>query len=273
MVSYSDAIFTNYKDLPASSLLIGVFFYTIQIYADFSGYSDMALGFARLIGFNITRNFDNPFFSQNISDYWHRWHISLTAWLTEYIFTPLSIKFRDYGKMGLILAIVVNFVICGIWHGANWTYLLFGSLHGCYFIPLIIRGTINKRKSIADESFKLFPTFNQGVNMLKTFLLVMLTFVVFRAENIRQAFDYYLHMINLSILSVPVLYKKSQVIIALFFTFFMLTVQWLQKDKQHGLDFNGIKIPVSLRWIMYYAIIIAIYWFRGAEQSFIYFQF
>src|SRR5262249_50833188 len=145
-VKFSDQVFDNYTNLPASSLVVGVFFYTIQIYADFSGYSDMAIGFARLLGFNITRNFNFPYFARSIAEYWQRWHISLTSWLTDYVFTPLSIAFRDWGKAGLILALFINFTAIGLWHGAKWTFILFDVVHAGYFVPLILRGTLNKRK-------------------------------------------------------------------------------------------------------------------------------
>jgi alginate O-acetyltransferase complex protein AlgI len=142
-------VYDNYLHLPGSTLLIGIVYFAIQLYADFSGYSDMAIGIARLLGFNITRNFDYPFFAQNIAEFWRKWHISLTSWLTEYVFTPLSITFRDYDKWGLVMAIMINFTLIGIWHGANWTFVLFGILHGFYYIPLIIKGTLNKKKKIA----------------------------------------------------------------------------------------------------------------------------
>ena len=163
---FVNQIFNNYQSYPSSSLLLGAFFYAIQIYADFSGYSDMAIGISRLMGFNITKNFDFPFFAQNIAEYWRKWHMSLTSWLTDYVFTPLSIAFRDYGKWGLTFAIIINFTIIGIWHGPNWTYVLFGFLHGCYFIPLILRGTMNKKNKIAKG--KLFPSFRELINMLAT---------------------------------------------------------------------------------------------------------
>jgi D-alanyl-lipoteichoic acid acyltransferase DltB (MBOAT superfamily) len=259
-------IFDNYSSLPASSLLLGALFYTFQLYADFSGYSDMALGFARLLGFNITKNFNFPFFAQNIADYWRRWHMSLTTWLTEYVFTPLSIKFRDFGKTGLALAIIINFTICGIWHGANWTYVLFGFLHGCYFIPLIIRGTMNK-KSKAKAT--LLPSFSELGNILATFGLVMFTNIIFRAETIMQAADYYKHLFSKTILSVPVLINKAPTVI--FFTFLMFIIEWLGRQKQFALSEPQFSKPV--RWIFYYCIAMVIFLFAGKEQQFIYFQF
>ena len=263
-------IFKNYQDLPASSLLIGAFLYTIQIYADFSGYSDMAIGFSRLLGFSITKNFDFPFFSQNIAEYWRKWHISLTAWLTEYVFTPLSIAFRDYGNNGLIAAIVINFTIIGIWHGANWTYVLFGFLHGCYFIPLILKGTMNKKKKIAKDKF--FPTFLEIFNVLKTFTLVMLTFIIFKADNITQAFDFYKHLFSATLFKMPKV-DFSVVLISFFFTIVMLVVEWMNRETEHGLVVNKIK-SVYVRWIIYYAIIVSMLFFGiFTDNQFIYFKF
>ena len=267
-------IFGNYESLPASSLLLGAFLYAIQIYADFSGYSDMAIGFSRLIGFNVTKNFDFPFFSQNIAEFWQKWHISLTSWLTEYVFTPLSIKFRDYDKLGLIFAIVINFTICGIWHGANWTYVLFGFLHGCYFIPLILKGTINKKKKIAKD--KLLPSFSEFINVLMTFSLVMFTFIIFRSETIYQAFHYFKGLFSVSIFTNPIpplsLSKLDTLAIASFISI-MLIIEWLNREKEFGLQINDIKRPY-FRVCVYYAIIFSILFFGAITSSeFIYFKF
>jgi alginate O-acetyltransferase complex protein AlgI len=265
----SNHIFNNYTDLPASSLFLGALFYTFQLYADFSGYSDMALGFARLLGFNITKNFNFPFFAQNIADYWRRWHMSLTAWLTEYVFTPLSIKFRDYGKTGLALAIIINFTICGIWHGANWTFVLYGFLHGCYFIPLIIKGTMNKK--IKKEKSTLLPSFTEIRNILATFIVVMLTNILFRADSIAHAWDYFTHIFSLSFFTIPVLINKAGTVIL--FSGFMFLVEWLGREREYALAGLGLKFPKPLRWAFYYCIAMIIFLFAGKEQQFIYFQF
>ena len=269
--SIANDVFTYYYQLSASTLLLGAFFYTFQMYADFSGYSDMAIGLSRMLGLNVTKNFNFPFFSQNIAEFWRRWHISLTAWLTEYVFTPLSITFRDYGKAGLILAIVINFVICGIWHGANWTYLLFGFLHGCYFIPLILRGTMNKSKKIAKGI--LLPSFIEVINVLTTFFVVMLTFIVFRAENIREAFHYYRRLLSRSLFTTPNLPRYGyEAALTLFFIFFLMLVEWIQREKEHGLQLE-IKRPIY-RWSIYTCIIFLIGMFmQTTETPFIYFNF
>lgn len=264
-------IFSNYQELPGSTLVFGAFFYTIQIYADFSGYSDMAIGVGKLLGFNLTLNFNYPYFAQNIAEFWRRWHISLTSWLTEYVFTPLSISFRDWGKLGLSLAIIINFTLVGIWHGANWTFVAFGFLHGCYFIPLIIQGTMNKKKKI--DKGVILPSPIEAFNILRTFVLIMLTFVVFRAATITEALEYYKGMFSQSFFSIPVLADKLIVAKALLYISLMILTEWLQRDKEHGLALDHLRYPV-LRSGIYFAIIFMIVWLGASSANqFIYFNF
>ena len=237
------------------------------MYADFSGYSDMAIGVSRLLGFKISKNFDFPFFSQNIAEYWRKWHISLTIWLTEYVFTPLSIAFRNLGNLGLILAIVINFVICGIWHGANWTYVLFGFLHGCYFIPLILKGTMNKKRKIAKDS--IFPSLIEFFNITKTFLLVTLTFVVFRARDIHHALSYWSGIFSKSFFAVPQVNPPHIFIII----FFFMLIDWFGKENDFSIQKIAAKSHFLVRWGFYFLLILLIFLFSGNEQEFIYFKF
>ena len=273
--SITSQIFDNYHSLPANTLLLGAFLFAIQLYADFSGYTDMATGVARMMGFNIIRNFDYPFFAQNIAEYWRKWHISLTSWLTEYVFTPLNFALRDYEKTGTIAAIIINITIMGAWHGASWTYVLFGFLHGCYFIPLILRDKMNKKKSIAKD--KHIPSFREFTNMLGTFTLVMLTLIIFRSKTTGQAFQYIGDLFSLSLFSPAffsttlILYKKNLIYIFTFI-FIMIIAEWLQREKEHGLQIDHIRYRI-IRWPIYYGLILFIYYFSGKEQQFIYFQF
>jgi D-alanyl-lipoteichoic acid acyltransferase DltB (MBOAT superfamily) len=267
----TDPVFNNYHTLPASTLLISIFLYAIQIYADFSGYSDMAIGLAHLLGINITRNFDFPFFAQNIAEFWRKWHISLTTWLTEYVFTPLGIAFRNYGKLGLVFAIIINFTLIGLWHGANWTFVLFGFLHGCYYIPLIISGSFNKKKKLSKG--RLFPSFNEFINIAVTFLLVMFTFVIFRSTTIGQAIDIYRSLFSRSIVSAPVFEAANVVEHTFIFILFLFVIEWTGKDGQYALENIGVKWPAAARWSFYYATILFVFLFAGSGQQFIYFQF
>lgn len=270
----TNEVFANYQNLPASSLVIASFFYTIQIYADFSGYSDMAIGVARLLGFTSAKNFDFPFFAQNIADFWRRWHISLTSWLTEYVFTPLSIYFRDYASAGLILSIVINFTLIGIWHGANWTYLLFGFLHGIYYIPLILRGTMNKKKKLGTITLK---NYSELFNMLKTFVLVMLTFILFRAPSIEDAFGFYNHLGSVTLFQKPVLNGVSIrfFMSILIYIIFLIVMEWYAKTDEHVLEHFGSKLSKLVRWLFYIVLLVIIYYFSSmiSNQNFIYLQF
>lgn len=259
-------IFSNYEHLPSSSLWLGMVLYSVQVYADFSGYSDMAIGVSRLLGFEVSKNFDFPFFAQSIPEYWRRWHISLTSWLTEYVFTPLSIFFRDYDKVGLILAIVINFVLCGIWHGANWTYVLFGLFHGLYFIPSILSGTMFKKKKINKET--VFPPFKEIWNNLLTMIPVLFTFVLFKADTVTQAFGYYGKMFTKSLFTAPAAFPMY--ILGLVIVLF--AIEWIGRSQDYAIKRLFSK-SIVLRGILYFSLITAIFIFSAKEQQFIYFQF
>jgi alginate O-acetyltransferase complex protein AlgI len=268
---FADEIFAGYRELPGSTLLLGAFFYTMQIYADFSGYSDMALGLSRLLGFTVTRNFDYPFFAQNIAEFWRKWHVSLTSWMTDYVYMPLAIQFRDLGKLGTILAIVVNFTLIGIWHGPNWTFVLFGFLHGCLFIPLVLMGTLGKkRKIVASRSL---PTAIESVNMLVTFSMVMLTMVIFRSASVGDAMEYFHRLASPSLFSFPVITKKILAPCTLAFVFLMIVTEWFNRDKPHPLYRSGPGWPKPIRWSFYYAAAVFMFFFAAGGQTFIYGQF
>jgi len=264
---FVNEIFNSYTDYSGATLLLGAFFFTFQLYADFSGYSDMAIGFSRLLGFNITKNFDFPFFSQNIAEFWRKWHISLTSWLTEYVFTPLSFNFRNLGKLGLIIAIIINFVICGVWHGANWTYVLFGLLHGCFFIPLILNGTLNRKRKIAEG--KRYPSIREFINMLSLFTLITLTFILFRSENIVHAILYISEIFSESLFLIPEVPSIKVILLVLIFIFF----EWLGREGEYAIENVFTKYKWGVRWVLYTIFVILILYYAGAEQPFLYFQF
>ncbi len=267
----SNEIFNSYTDYSGSSLVFGLFFYTIMLYADFSGYSDMAIGFSRIIGFNITKNFDFPFFSQNIAGFWRKWHISLTIWLTEYVFTPISIALRNYASKGLIIAIIINFIICGIWHGASWNYVLFGFLHGIYFIPLILRGKLNKKKKIAPN--KLFPSLQEFINISSNFILVMLTFVFFKYQNLDDAWNYLATIFSKSLFSVPDFSGMKHAIITIVLIIIFTCIEWMGKADEYAIQRIVDNYKKPLRYLFYYLIILSLFWFSGEEHQFIYLQF
>jgi len=273
VVADNCAVLSNYAfdtpNLHGPVLIAGAFFYTIQIYADFSGYSDMAIGVAKLMGFNITRNFNYPYFSQNVAEFWRKWHISLTSWLTDYIFTPASLQFRDYANWGLIIAIILTFLTSGLWHGANWTFVLWGFLHGCYYIPLILKGKMNKKKEIPAD--RVWPTFTELRNIAATFILVMFTFVLFRSADISSAFAYYrnIFVFTPSAASKPISFYGISIV----FSAAMFMMEWLSRGKQHPLEGLNLKWPQVARWSFYILAVALIMTFTRHEQQFIYFKF
>jgi alginate O-acetyltransferase complex protein AlgI len=256
---FTTDIFDNYHSLPGISLWIGAFLYTIQIYADFSGYSDIAIGVAGLLGFRVTKNFNFPFFARNIADFWRRWHITLTTWLTDYVFTPLSIYFRDYGKAGLVIAILINFTLIGIWHGPNWTFVVFGFLHGCYYIPLLLG--------------RWRPPLGRIGRMAGTFLLVMGTFILFRADSLGHAMGYYQRLFTAPFLTGFSIYQKVNVAATALGIAILFTAEWFQQDKEHVLQIDFIKSAFA-RALIYYSLVGFILLFSPAKfTDFIYIRF
>ncbi len=266
----ADNIFSCYNCWPAKTLLVGAFIFTIQVYADFSGYSNMAIGFSKLLGITITKNFNYPFFSQNIAEFWRRWHISLTSWLTEYLFTPLSIAFRNFNKFGTILAILINFTLIGLWHGPKTTYLAFGFFHGLMFIPLIIKGNINKKNKKLE--LKKLPSLKEFINILFTFTLVTFLFIIFKCNNLEEVKYIYTKIFSKSIFyNVVLIYENFNYTI--FFIVIMFVLEWLTRNKEHPFELSNVKSKF-IRTMIYYLVLLCIFIYsvdKGA--NFIYFQF
>ncbi|MFB9057591.1 MBOAT family O-acyltransferase [Mariniflexile ostreae] len=264
-------IFENYENEAGSTLLLGSFFYMIQLYADFSGYSNMAIGVSKLLGIRLSKNFATPFFSLNISEFWRGWHMTLTNWMMDYIFTPLSFILRSYKKIGLIIAVVVTFLIVGLWHGANWTYIVFGLVHGLYFIPVIFMGTAVKTASnvVAKNSF--FPSLSEILKMLVLLLQVMLASVFFRAESVYKAIAYLGGIFNGSLVQLPyTIINGRNALIVMLICFFML-IEWINRARSHDLDIA--QKPLFIRWFLYIFIFILLLFAGRAAETFIYFQF
>ena len=257
-------IFENHSDFSASSLTVGAIFFAFQIYGDFSGYSDIAIGTSRLFGFNLMQNFAFPYFSRDIAEFWRRWHISLSTWFRDYVYIPLG------GSKGGTLMKVRNtfiiFIVSGFWHGANWTFMAWGLLNALYFLPLLLlkRNRINTN-TIAEN--KYLPNIKEAVQMLITFCITIIAWVFFRAETISDAFKYIKNMSNTSLFSFPTVDIKPFIYI-----FILLFVEWIQRNKQHGLEINELKSP-PLRWSIYVFVFCLILFFGAQSQSFIYFQF
>lgn len=272
--SVAAPILDNYHHLPASTLLIGAFFYLFQVYCDFSGYSNIAIGVSKLFGIQLMRNFASPFFSVNISEYWKKWNISLSSWMMKYVFYPLSFTLRRFGKPGLIISILITFLIIGLWHGADTTFILFGLLHGLYFIPVILYGKISK--NVINRNSRSFPTAKDAIRMMGVFLLVMLTIILFGADSVSQGFYYLRDLFSFSVFTKPVFpgyngYPKATM--TLFFILVLMSVEWSQRNKRHEMQIDNIKNR-KLRLGIYYAIVLSIMLCGSSVQiDFIYSQF
>lgn len=267
--TYVDAVWGNIDGSSASTLVLAAFIYAFELYADFSGYSDMAIAVGKWLGLKITDNFKTPFFAVNIADFWRRWHISLTGWMTDYVFMPLNLRLRNWGQWGMIVAIIVNFVIVGLWHGDNWIYAIYGLYHGLLFVPLILSGAFFKKAKLTTYEKVDLPILKDFGRMLLTFLLVVFSFMIFRAGSVTSLGEYLAGMCDASILTMPAILtglKKT-----IFFTIIMIVVEWINRKKAHPFDIS--QLHIGWRLAIYYALILIILEFGAASQSFIYFQF
>lgn len=260
-------IFDDYQVLDGMHLFLGAIFFTFQIYGDFSGYSDIAIGTARLFGINLMRNFNYPYFSRNIAEFWRRWHISLTTWFRDYIYIPLGGS--RCGRWKAMRNTIIIFLVSGFWHGANWTFICWGAYHALLFLPLFLAGKNRKYTNVVAEG-RLFPSLREALQMLSTFLLAVIGWIIFRAENIQQAWDYIVRMVTKFSFTMPAHGKDPLIYIAV-----LLVVEWLQRDKQFGLQIEnkGIFRHATVRWILYYVLFITTLLLAGRQEEFIYFQF
>nr|WP_319574708.1 MBOAT family O-acyltransferase [uncultured Desulfobacter sp.] len=259
-------IFNNYLDHTGSTLLIGAVLFAFQIYGDFSGYSDIAIGTSRLFGFNIMKNFAFPYFSRDIAEFWRRWHISLSTWFRDYVYIPLGGSKKN--KWVSVRNTFIIFLTSGFWHGANWTFVAWGFLHACFFLPLLILKRNRKNIDIVAKQRSL-PNITELIQIGTTFLLIVLAWILFRAESLSQAFHIYNEIFSLSLFSWPQVLPKNMI----FFIGILLSVEWFQRDKEHAFQIESYKIPIYFRWPEYYAVILILAYYSGSKQEFIYFQF
>jgi len=258
-------IFADPAAHSGSTLVLGAVLFAFQIYGDFSGYSDIALGTAKLFNFTLVQNFAFPYFSRDIAEFWRRWHMSLTTWFRDYVYIPLG------GSRGSKLLSVRNtaivFLISGLWHGANWTFIVWGALHALFFMPLLL--TDSNRKHIEPIQGSL-PSPVEFLRMVWTFLLVDLAWIFFRADDVHAAFAYLRNIAQPSLFSIPDPFPvKLLGLIAI-----MLAVEWVNRREAHGLALLGkISVPAPMRWATYLAIALSLPLFGGSSDAFIYFQF
>lgn len=265
---WSNMIFNDTGAYDGSTLFLGAIFFTFQIYCDFSGYSDIALGTARLFGIELLRNFSFPYFSRDIAEFWRRWHISLTTWFRDYLYIPLGGS--KGGTWMKIRNTFIIFLVSGFWHGANWTFIVWGALNAFYFLPLMLTNSNRNNLEIVAQG-KWFPTVREIVGMVSTFLMAVFGWIFFRSNDLTHAFSFIGKMFTTNFFKAPKIPELAY--LSIFFIIFMLFVEWIGRESNYALErIDKIKF-VPFRWVFYSLLIVCIIVLSGKEQEFIYFQF
>lgn len=269
----ANSIFDNYQDCNASLLLLGALFFTFQIYGDFSGYSDIAIGTARLFGVNLMKNFNLPYFSRDIAEFWRRWHISLNKWFIDYVYIPLG---GSRGTKAMVIRnILIVFFLSGLWHGANWTFVVWGLYNGIIIALLTLLNLNHKRSAIISEK-RFFPPLKEFGQIFITFVLVVIGWIFFRAEDLTQAVDYIASLCDFSIVSIPNFRDLGLSFIKLTYTLFFIVllqlIDWIQRKQDFGLEISNVKYR-PIRWSIYIIFLLIFSVFAGGQEAFIYFQF
>ena len=268
--TFANLIFNNSAEYSGSTLVLGAIFFSFQIYCDFSGYSDIAIGTSRLFGFNLMRNFNFPYFSRDMAEFWRRWHISLSTWFRDYLYIPIG---GSHGGIWMnIRNTFIIFIVSGFWHGSNWTFIVWGALNGIYFLPLLL--TKNNRKNLdVVAQGRFLPNVKDLSRMLLTFGLTVFAWIFFRANNMEHALSYISEIFSGSLFTIPDFDGRIEALTTLILTGIFVVVEWNGREGQYAISNLGLRWFKPVRYAMYYAIILAIFWFGGEEQQFIYFQF
>jgi len=268
---YANEIFNNSTDYTGSTLLLGALFFTFQIYGDFSGYSDIAIGTSRLFGFNLMQNFAFPYFSRDIAEFWRKWHISLSTWFRDYLYIPLggsrggtSMKIRN---------IFIIFIVSGFWHGANWTFIIWGAINAIYFLPLLLtnKNRVNL-EPISPEKF--FPTIKELSSMLFTFGLTVFAWIFFRANDVGHAISYVSEIFSTSLFTLPKFAGIEQGFTTIILIALFVLIEWDGRKGQYAISDIHLKLNRPIRWAFYSFITFLIGMFMQTQETpFIYFQF
>lgn len=274
---YANIIFNNSAEHSGAMLVLGALFFTFQIYCDFSGYSDIALGTARLFGIELLRNFAFPYFSRDIAEFWRRWHISLSSWFRDYLYIPLGGS--KGGTWMKVRNTFIIFIVSGFWHGANWTFIMWGLLNALYIMPSILFNTNRNNLDIVAQG-KVFPTVKELLQMIATFTVTVIAWIFFRAQSLAHAFQYirdlFAGLFSADAYKEAAHYLSHEIgwLLPALLLFFMI-IEWLGRENQYAIQKWGFKYSKPVRWAFYYGLLLLIFYFAGTgnEQEFIYFQF
>ncbi len=278
--TYVDFIFANQGEYNGTTLIAGIFLFTIQIYADFAGYSNIAIGIGKLFGFDIIRNFASPYFSRDISEFWKKWNISLTTWFRDYVFFPIAFSLTRKIKLITLfrikkelliytIGITITWLLTGFWHGPNFTFIVWGLVHG-FFLVLHHASIKPRRRLLKYLGIKNKNKILVFCESVFTFLIIMFSWIFFKADSLNHAFSYVLNIFSTPLLTLPAFRPKTPILI-LIILFFVL--EWFGRRDEYAIQNFFSKSPKVFRWTMYYAVIIVILIFAITSQKFIYFQF
>ena len=266
----ADEAFSNIGEetLSISFAWLGSIAYILQIFFDFSAYSDMAIGLGRMFGFRFLENFNYPYISSSVSEFWRRWHISLGMWFRDYVYIPLGGSRGS--KSQQVRNTFIIFLLSGFWHGADWTFICWGAYHACLFLPLLLFNK-NRKYTNTVASGRWLPSFHEAVRIFFTFLWVVIGWIIFRAENIEQAIGYLGRMFgSLSDFSFSGVGHKTEAIV---FILLLLVVEWTQRNQSYTLQIDKLVKYRWMRWGIYYLILYAVTQLGATKTAFIYFQF
>lgn len=268
---YANMIFNDYHNYTGVTLIFGAVLFAFQIYGDFSGYSDIALGTARLFGFDLLRNFSYPYFSRDIAEFWRRWHISLSSWFRDYLYIPLGGS--KGGNWMRIRNTFIIFIVSGFWHGANWTFIIWGFLNALFIMPSIILKTNRNNLNIVAEG-RLFPNFREIIQLIITFSLACFAWIFFRSASVTDAFSYIGRLFSTLGTGIGYPYKLlNGDLKVLIFVVIMLIFEWFMREELHPLRKPFTKLPTIARWVIYFLLATLVLLFAGEQAEFIYFQF
>lgn len=272
---FANLIFNNYQDYNGLALLIGAIMFSIQIYGDFSGYSDIALGSARLLGFRLLINFRFPYFSRDLAEFWKRWHISLSSWFRDYLFIPLGGSKR--GKLITVRNTFIVFLMSGFWHGASWNFIGWGLFHAIGFLPLLLmnRTKQNTNSYIGSESG--LPSVSEIYSMIFTYLYVTFGWVLFRAEDFNCTKYFFRNIFSQDILALPNISLDNPEYLSLLHlgltSFLLFTCEWFSRSTDSSVHFISRLSSSVLRYAFYLIILLLIFYLKGNSVEFIYFAF
>jgi alginate O-acetyltransferase complex protein AlgI len=267
---YANITFGNTGSYSGSTLLLGAVFFAFQIYGDFSGYSDMALGIARLFGIELLRNFAYPYFSRDIAEFWRRWHISLSSWFRDYLYIPLGgSKGGDWTK---IRNTFIIFLVSGFWHGANWTFIIWGLLNAIYIMPSVIFKTNRAHLDIVAQG-RYLPTLQEFSSMAVTFGLTVLAWIFFRAASLSHAMDYLSIVFSRSVFSLPRFTVDTLFVTRISLLALFILIEWAGREQEYAIRTFGFRWPRIARYALYYFLLVCVVVLKENSHQFIYFQF